>query len=275
VIADDESEIIEAARRMSKNYDFVVTSGGIGPTHDDITYPALAKAFDSPLALHEETAKRMREIAQARPNAPPFDWDTPSPMLTARMRMAMLPTGPGTKVYFVAPDLWVPIAVVGGNVHILPGVPKLFVQLLEGLRDVLIAEGRVDRSRKALRVMISTPMQESEVAEYLTELQEKVKERGVKVGSYPRWGASNNTITLVGSDTEYVESLVPEVEKATKGVRVAVEGEDDKPEDKQRVEVEKNAEAINLGGAENKDKHIPSAIPEQTGVEDAVKELKV
>lgn len=46
VIADDESEIIEAARRMSANYDFVVTTGGIGPTHDDITYQSIARAFD-------------------------------------------------------------------------------------------------------------------------------------------------------------------------------------------------------------------------------------
>lgn len=263
VIADDESEIIEAARRMSKNYDFVVTSGGIGPTHDDITYPSLAAAFDSPLQLHEETARRMREISAARPNAPSYDWDTPSAMLTARMRMAQLPSGPGTKVYFPCPSLWVPVAVVGGNVHVLPGIPRIFVLLLEGLRDIFLAEGRLDTSRKATRVMISTPMQESEVAEYLTELQERVKDRGVKVGSYPRWGATNNTITLVGSDTEYVESLVEEVEKATRGTRVTVEGENEEPE--ARSEEEKaNEAARNYGGADKKERVVPCAIPEQT-----------
>merc|ERR1712098_700199 len=58
VIADDEEEIIEAARRMSKNYDLVVTSGGIGPTHDDITYQSIAKAFNLPLELHETTVAK-------------------------------------------------------------------------------------------------------------------------------------------------------------------------------------------------------------------------
>merc|ERR1712093_457808 len=54
VIADDEDEIVEAVKRMSTNYDFVVTSGGIGPTHDDITYQSIAKAFSLPLILHDE-----------------------------------------------------------------------------------------------------------------------------------------------------------------------------------------------------------------------------
>ncbi|KAG9074486.1 hypothetical protein FS749_013952, partial [Ceratobasidium sp. UAMH 11750] len=55
VIADIEEEIVEASRRMVQKYDFVVTSGGIGPTHDDITYSSLAIAFNLPLALHQPT----------------------------------------------------------------------------------------------------------------------------------------------------------------------------------------------------------------------------
>ncbi|KAG9074489.1 hypothetical protein FS749_013949, partial [Ceratobasidium sp. UAMH 11750] len=55
VIADIEEEIVEASRRMVQRYDFVVTSGGIGPTHDDITYSSLATAFNLPLALHRPT----------------------------------------------------------------------------------------------------------------------------------------------------------------------------------------------------------------------------
>lgn len=77
------------------------------------------------------------------------------------------------------------------------------------------------------RIIISTPMPESAVAGYLTELATKVAPKGVKVGSYPRWGKQNNSVTLVGRDKEYLESLVPEVEKATGGKRVLVEGEDD------------------------------------------------
>ena len=230
MIADDEAEIIEAATRMSRIYDLVVTSGGIGPTHDDITYPSISKAFGAPLVLHAETAEKMRRLARKREGAPPFDWDTPRAALTARMRMAMLPSGENTSVVFVNDDLWVPICVVNRNVHILPGVPRIFMQLLDGLRPLWEKEGVLPGAEeRSLRVIIATPLPESEVAEFLTSLQERVSARGVKVGSYPRWGKSTNSITLVGSDKEYIESLIPEVEKATDGKRVLVEGENDPP----------------------------------------------
>jgi len=226
-IADDESEIIEAALRMSKNYDFVVTSGGIGPTHDDITYPSLAKAFGNKLELHEPTMKRMKQMRKRQPGMENFDWETPSAALTARQRMALLPTGEGATALFVSEEVWVPVCIVGWNVHILPGVPRIFMGLLEALKPSLEEEGRVDPLRRMVRVLISTPERESEIAEYLTALQGKVAHKGVKVGSYPRWEKKRNTVTLVGVDREYIESLVAEVEKGVNGKRVLVEGEDD------------------------------------------------
>ena len=83
VIADDESEIIEAARRMSANYDFVVTTGGIGPTHDDITYQSIARAFDLPLVLHEVAYEKMKKLSRPHPSNPTFDWNVDSPARTA------------------------------------------------------------------------------------------------------------------------------------------------------------------------------------------------
>ena len=77
------------------------------------------------------------------------------------------------------------------------------------------------------RVNISTPLPESAVAAYLTELAARVEPRGVKVGSYPRWGKKHNSVTLVGRDAAYLESLVPEVVANVEGKRVVVEGEDD------------------------------------------------
>lgn len=65
------------------------------------------------------------------------------------------------------------------------------------------------------------------MAEFLTQLSQKVESKGVKVGSYPRFGKSHNTVTLVGKDKEFMETLVDEVEKGVKGKRVEVEGEDD------------------------------------------------
>ena len=131
------------------------------------------------------------------------------------------------QVLFVDDDLWVPISVVNGNVHILPGVPRLFERLLEGLRSHLMPRLTSPEGQGVYRVYFSTPLAESAVAGYLTELAAKAEPKGVKVGSYPRWGKSRNTVTLVGQDKAFMESLVPEVEKGVQGRRVEREGEDD------------------------------------------------
>ncbi|KAJ3577530.1 hypothetical protein NPX13_g3039 [Xylaria arbuscula] len=236
-IEDDESEIIEAVQRMSNRYDFVVTSGGIGPTHDDITYQSIAKAFGLPLKLHAEAYERMKKLSKPNRLQPGFSWDVDSPAKTARLRMVELPIDESrdlaSQALFPRDELWVPVSVVNGNVHILPGVPRLFESLLEGLKP-FITDRLVDPEGKGIcRVIISTPMPESEVAGYLTELAGRVAAKGVKVGSYPRWGKKNNSVTLVGRDRDYLESLVPEVVANVKGKRISVEGEDDEPETQQ------------------------------------------
>ena len=137
VIADDTEEIVEAVQRMSKNYDLVITSGGIGPTHDDISefgprranrsrtdfapsaYESIAKAFDTPLEYDEETKRRMVHLSKRKPDAP----EQTEEQKTARNRMALFPKG--AEVLFVQEDLWVPVVRVNGNVCILPGVPSV------------------------------------------------------------------------------------------------------------------------------------------------------
>lgn len=102
--------------------------------------------------------------------------------------------------------------------------------MLEGLKP-FINDRLVDPEGKGIcRVIISTPLPESAVADYLRGLATKVAPKGVKVGSYPRWGKKNNTVTLVGRDSDYLESLVPEVVANVEGRRIAVEGENDEPE---------------------------------------------
>lgn len=231
VIADDEDEIVEAARRMSDKYDFVVTSGGIGPTHDDITYQSIAKAFGLKLVLHDEAFERMKKLSKPHKSQPNFRWDEPSPALTAKLRMVELPYDPARKdedqVVFPREELWVPVAVVNGNIHILPGVPRLFEALLDGLKPSLVPRLSDPEGKGTYRILFSTPLAESSAAPYLTELSNKVSPKGIKVGSYPRWGKKRNIVTLVGTDREYMDSLVDEVAKGVQGVRVSVEGEDD------------------------------------------------
>ncbi|KZF23155.1 Molybdopterin binding protein [Xylona heveae TC161] len=231
VIADDEAEIIEATRRMSANYDLVVTSGGIGPTHDDITYPSIAKGFGLTLKLHEEAFARMKRLSRPHHSQLNFSWDVPSPTLTAKLRMVELPTdesrGLEAQALFVDDQLWVPISVVNENIFILPGVPRLFEQLLRGLKPLLLPRLADPEGRGVYRVMVSTPLAESSIAPFLTELAKKVEYRGVKVGSYPQWNSKTNTVTLVGKDRPFMESLLPELEKGIQGKRVLVEGNED------------------------------------------------
>ncbi|OAA58109.1 molybdenum cofactor synthesis domain-containing protein [Niveomyces insectorum RCEF 264] len=221
VIEDDEEQIVEAVRRMSDRYDFVVTSGGIGPT--------------SP--------------------SPVVDWDdAASPALRARLRMVELPTDPARppeeQFLFPRPDLWVPVCVANGNVHILPGVPRLFEMLLDGLKPVLLPRLA---GTGIERVLVSTPLPESVVAPYLTELAARVEPRGVKVGSYPRWERKRNTITLVGRDQALLESLVPEVVANVQGRRIAVEGEDDESDgEKEEAKAAAAAEVKAQAGLEAK-----------------------
>lgn len=207
--------------------------------HDDITYQSIAKAFDLPLKLHEGAFERMRRLSKPHKLQPDFNWDTPSPALTAKKRMVILPTDDNIadekQVSFVQDDLWVPISIVNGNIHILPGVPRLFQALLDGLRPLLLPRITDPEGKGIHRFLFSTPLPESEVAEYLTDLSSRVDSKGIKVGSYPRWGKEWNTVTLVGRDLELMKSLIPEVEKAVKGQRINSDESDDESE-KQRQE---------------------------------------
>jgi molybdopterin-biosynthesis enzyme MoeA-like protein len=200
-------------------------------SHDDITYQSIAKAFGLQLKLHDAAYQRMKQLSKPHKSQPDFSWDVPSAALTAKKRMVELPIDEKVpdedQVLFVSEGLWVPVSVVNGNIHILPGVPRLFEAMMDGLKPRILPRLTDPEGKGVLRILISTPMAESAVAGYLTELAAKAEPKGVKVGSYPRWGKDHNTVTLVGRDREFMESLVPEVEAAVKGRRVDKEGEDD------------------------------------------------
>jgi molybdopterin-biosynthesis enzyme MoeA-like protein len=172
------------------------------PSHDDITYQSIAKAFGLKLKLHQEAYDRMKRLSKPHPSQPNFNWDEDSPARKAKMRMIELPIDDSRdikkQVIFPTEDLWVPVACVNGNVHILPGVPRLFEKLLDNMKPLLLPRLTDPEGKGIHRILISTPMPESAVAPYLTELAGRVEPKGVKVGSYPRWGKKRNTVTLVG-----------------------------------------------------------------------------
>ena len=177
----------------------------------------------------------MKALSKPHPSQPNFSYDVPSPALEAKKRMIRLPIDASREdkdqILFVDESLWVPISVVNGNIHILPGVPRLFEKLLEGLKPLLVSRLTDPEGKGVYRILISTPMAESAVAEYLTELAGEVEPRGIKVGSYPRWGRKRNSVTLVGRDKAYMETLVPTVEKNVQGIRVENEEDADHSDD--------------------------------------------
>jgi len=173
----------------------------------------------------------MKKLSKPHKSQPNFSWDTPSAALTAKLRMVELPYDPNVpkedQALFVKEDLWVPISVVNGNIHILPGVPRLFEALLEGMKPMLLPRLTDPEGKGTYRALFSTPLAESSVAGYLTELAKEVEPKGIKVGSYPRWGKKRNVVTLVGRDREYIDSIADRVAKGVEGKRVTKEGEDD------------------------------------------------
>ncbi|KAF8967935.1 MoaB/Mog domain-containing protein [Flammula alnicola] len=176
VIADNEEEIIEASRRLVNRYDFVVTSGGIGPTHDDITYESLAKAFNQKLVHNDETIRRMREMNRHR------KWigTQNAQQLAATNRMALFPEN--AEVIYVGEDIWVPVVRLEGKLCIFPGIPALFQKMLYGLTSFIPLPPKYERP---LRIQIFTERPESMIAPYLTALQERLKPHRIQVGSYP------------------------------------------------------------------------------------------
>jgi molybdopterin-biosynthesis enzyme MoeA-like protein len=144
----------------------------------------------------------MKRLSKPHPNQPNFSWDVDSPALKAKLRMVELPLDDSRdinqQVIFPNQDLWVPVACVNDNIHILPGVPRLFEKLLDGMKPLLLPRLTDPEGKGIHRIIISTPQPESAVAPYLAELAGRVASYGIKVGSYPRWGKKHNTVTLVG-----------------------------------------------------------------------------
>ncbi|KAI8376851.1 MoaB/Mog domain-containing protein [Blakeslea trispora] len=210
IIPDDYEAIEETIKRLSSKHDLVFTSGGIGPTHDDITYAALAKTYNLPLKLDQETCDRME--ASSKNKFP--DWS----LTDARKRMATFPE-PSEKLRNHG-ELWVPVVVVNQNIHILPGIPRLFESLLESLRPRF--QSMLGEHASAYhRIQIATKLNEGQIANFLTELQETCQSKQIKIGSYPNWGEGKDgarvVVSVVGKDETEVKSISEQLIEGIQG----------------------------------------------------------
>jgi molybdenum cofactor synthesis domain-containing protein len=180
-IPDVVEVIAEETRRMSALYDLVFTTGGVGPTHDDVTMDGVALAFGTKLQLDRSIAERIERAQGQRPNA-------------SMLKMAMLPAN---AITLDTGDLWFPVVVVE-NVHIFPGIPELLRKKFEAIRERFRGVPFVLR-----RVFVN--QRESDIAHFLNDLL--VEFPALHLGSYPKIDDAlfKVLLTLESRDAEYVQ----------------------------------------------------------------------
>ena len=192
VIADNRQVIIDTVKTLSAAYDLVFTSGGIGPTHDDITTEAVAAAFDVPVIRHAEAERRL--IAHYENTDLEFN--------EARQKMADIPA---TATLIDNPLSAAPGFILG-NVHVLPGVPKILQAMFEGVLSAL--PGGVVMTR----ITVQCGTGEGNIAAIMTNVQSRYE--GVSIGSYPWFkpGQFGTAIVVSGLDQMKTKSAAKDVE---------------------------------------------------------------
>jgi molybdenum cofactor synthesis domain-containing protein len=192
VIPDVTETIVTTVNEVRARFDHVFTTGGIGPTHDDITSQCVAEAFGVPWEIHPEAFARMdRHYKQGEFNA-------------ARQRMATMPRG-ATLIdnpVSIAPGFTI------GNVHVMAGVPRIMQAMFEALAPSLAGGPPI-----ISRAVHATRLLEGAVAEGLSAIQDRYP--GVDIGSYPYYRGSGNGVALIakGPDAAAAEAAIAEVTK--------------------------------------------------------------
>jgi len=189
VIPDDADVIVSTINEVRRAFDYVFTTGGIGPTHDDITAQCAADAFGVALIVHPE-ARRLLETHYP-----------PGQLNEARLRMAMVPEG---AVLLPNPISRAPGFQIG-NVFVLPGVPSIMQGIFEQLKYRLVG------GEKLLSRSISCHLAEGTLAQDLAFLQQRYFD--IEIGSYPyfRRGDFGVTLVLRGSDRERLAAATGEL----------------------------------------------------------------
>jgi molybdenum cofactor synthesis domain-containing protein len=192
VVPDVGARIASAVNELRRTYDYVMTTGGIGPTHDDITVDSIAAAFEVPVIVHPE-ARRILEDYYA----------TRGGVTDARLRMARVPEG---AELLPNPTSGAP-GVRMENVFILAGVPSIAAAMMEAL------DGKLEGGRPMVSATVGAYAAESEVADLLREAE--AANDGVAIGSYPffkdgRYGAN---FVVRSDDGNLVERTTKDLER--------------------------------------------------------------
>lgn len=176
VIPDIEQTIIDKVKAYSENYDYVFTTGGIGPTHDDITTASIAKAFHVKLLRNPDAVACMEHY---------YKPDEPKAVTDARLKMADIPEGASL---IDNPVSGAPAFQIN-NVFVLAGVPNIMQAMFDGLVERLIGGPPI------LTASVCTNVTESKLAEGMTNIQNGCDE--VSIGSYPYFKRGKLGVNIV------------------------------------------------------------------------------
>jgi molybdenum cofactor synthesis domain-containing protein len=205
VIPDVPDRIINAVNELRAAYSEVFTTGGIGPTHDDITSECVAAAFGVPWEPHPETFAAMEAYM------PPGQFNA------ARQRMATMPRGavPIPNAISIAPGFTI------GNVHVMAGVPRIMQAMYDALEPSLPAGTPI-----AMRTVYGMGLMEGAIAAGLSAIQDRFA--NVDLGSYPFRKDKTGGVAIVakGTDPAFLESAIAEASQliAAQGIE-PVQGE--------------------------------------------------
>lgn len=192
VVSDDADAITAAVRALSAAFTHVFTSGGIGPTHDDITADNVARAFGVPIGVRAD-ARALLE-AHYEKNGQTLN--------EARLRMARIPEG--------ATLIDNPVSAAPGftleNVHVMAGVPRIFEAMLQSVLPRLTGGAPV----RSQSLMVMRP--EGDIAGPLAELAARYPD--LSMGSYPfqREGAFGSNVVLRGTETDRLDAAMAELQ---------------------------------------------------------------
>jgi molybdenum cofactor synthesis domain-containing protein len=173
IIPDIENDIINKVKAYSERYDYVFTTGGIGPTHDDITTASIAKAFNVNVVRNKDAVNRMEKYYQH------------SKLSEACLKMGDIPEGATLINNHVsgAPAFQI------NNVFVLAGVPEIMRSMFDSLIEYLVSGPAI------LTASVCTNLTESKLACGMSEIQEKYQE--VSIGSYPFFKQGNLGVNIV------------------------------------------------------------------------------
>ncbi len=188
VVPDTIERIAEAVNALRKSYDYLFTTGGIGPTHDDITVDAVAAALEVPVIVHPE-ARAILERYYA---------DKPGGLTDARLRMARVPEGAA----LIANRMSGAPGIKLGNIHLMAGVPHITAGMLDALT------GTLEGGAPLLAETVGCWTPESEVADILREVEKA--HVNCQIGSYPffRDGKVGANFVIRSTEKDDLESCM-------------------------------------------------------------------